>query len=74
MVTAAQNLAKKQSSNEVTWAPQFRELLAFRDLEKDFGMKFAIQNLLAGAPEIDRPIVADVFSRAFGEAVLPARI
>ena len=74
MVTAAQNLAKKQSNNEVTWAPQFRELLAFRDLEKDFGMKFAIQNLLAGAPEIDRPIVADVFSRAFGEAVLPARI
>ena len=74
MVTASQNLAKKQSSNEVTWAPQFRELLAFRDLEKDFGMKFAIQNLLAGAPEIDRPIVADVFSRAFGEAVLPARI
>lgn len=74
MVTASQNLAKKQSSNEVTWAPQFRELLAFRDLEKDFGQKFAIQNLLAGAPEIDRPIVADVFSRAFGEAVLPARI
>ena len=74
MVTAAQNLAKKQSSNEVTWAPQFRELLAFRDLEKDFGQKFAVQNLLAGAPEIDRPIVADVFSRSFGEAVLPARI
>ena len=74
MVTAAQNLAKKQSSSEVSWAPQFRELLAFRDLEKDFGMRFAIQNLLAGAPEIDRPIVADVFSRAFGEAVLPARI
>lgn len=74
MVTASQNLAKKQSSNEVSWSPQFRELLAFRDLEKVFGQKWAIQNLLASAPEIDRPIVADVLSRTYGEAMLPARI
>jgi hypothetical protein len=73
-VTASQNLAKKQTSGEVSWAPQFRELLAFRDLEKVFGTKWAIQNLLASAPEIDRPVVADVFARAYGEAVLPARI
>lgn len=74
IVTASQNLAKKQTSGEVSWAPQFRELLAFRDLEKVFGTKWAIQNLLAAAPEIDRPLVADVFARAYGEAVLPARI
>lgn len=74
IVTASQNLAKKQSSGEVSWAPQFRELLAFRDLEKVFGTKWAIQNLLAASPEMDRPVVADVFARAYGEAVLPARI
>jgi nitric oxide reductase NorQ protein len=74
IVTAAQNLAKKQASGEVSWAPQFRELLAFRDLETDFGTKFAIENLLAAAPEMDRPVVSDVFSRAYGEAILPARI
>jgi MoxR-like ATPase len=74
IVTAAQNLAKKQTSGEVSWSPQFRELEAFRDLEKTFGTKWAVQNLLAAAPEIDRPIVADVFSRTYGEAVLPARI
>ena len=74
IVTASQNLAKKQTSGEVSWAPQFRELLAFRDLEKVFGTKWAVQNLLAAAPEIDRPLVADVFARAYGEAVLPARI
>ena len=74
MVTASQNLAKKQASGEVSWAPQFRELLAFRDLEKTFGTKWAVQNLLAASPEMDRPVVADVFSRAYGEAVLPARI
>lgn len=74
IVTAAQNLAKKQTSGEVSWAPQFRELLAFRDLEKVYGTKWAIQNLLAASPEMDRPVVADVFARAYGEAVLPARI
>jgi len=74
IVTAAQNLAKKQTSGEVSWAPQFRELLAYRKAEETFGTKWAVQNLLASAPEMDRPIVADVLSRTFGEAMLPARI
>ncbi len=74
IVTAAQNLAKKQQAGEVSWAPQMRELLAFRDLAKDFGTKFAIANLLAAAPELDRPVVADVFTRVFGEECRPAKI
>lgn len=74
IVTAAQNLAKKQQSNEVSWAPQMRELLAFRDLASKFGTKFAIANLLAAAPELDRPVVADVFTRVFGEECRPAKI
>lgn len=74
IVTVGQNLAKKRQSSEVSWAPQMRELLAFRDLEKVFGTKFAVANLLAAAPEIDRPIVADVFSRVIGETCLPAKI
>jgi len=74
IVTAAQNLSKKQQSNEVSWAPQMRELLAFRDLADTFGTKFAIANLLAAAPEIDRPMVADVFTRVFGEECRPAKI
>ncbi len=74
IVTASQNLAKKQVSNEVSWSPQFRELLAFRDVAKTFGNTFAISNLLASAPEIDRPVVADVLTRAYGEEVKPAKI
>lgn len=74
IVTAAQNLAKKQQTGEVSWAPQMRELLAFRDLSKDFGTKFAIANLLAASPELDRPVVADVFTRVFGEECRPAKI
>jgi len=73
-VVASQNLSKKQESGEVSWSPQMRELLAFRDLTKKFGSKFAIQNLLASAPELDRPVASDVFGRVFGEQMLPAKI
>jgi hypothetical protein len=73
-VSASQNLAKKQANGETSWSPQFRELLAFRDLSTIFGAKWAVANLLASAPEIDRAVVADVFTRVFGEAVLPAKI
>jgi hypothetical protein len=73
-VTAAQNLSKKQLSGETSWSPQFRELLAFRNIEKSFGTKWAIGNLLAASPEIDRPVVADVFTRVYGEDCRPAKI
>ena len=74
LVTVAQNLAKKQESGEVSWAPQMRELLAFRDIATSFGNSFAISNLLASAPEMDRPVVSDVLSRVFGAEHKPARI
>lgn len=74
VVTAGQNLSKKQQSGEVSWAPQFRELLAFRDIQNEFGTKFAISNLLASAPELDRPVVADVFTRIYAEEARPAKI
>jgi nitric oxide reductase NorQ protein len=73
-VVASQNLSKKMENGETSWSPQFRELLAFRDLSKLFGTKWAVQNLIASAPEIDRPVVADVFTRVFGEPILPAKI
>lgn len=74
VVTASQNLYKKQVSGETSWSPQMRELLAFRDITKEFGTDFAISNLLASAPEIDRPVVADILSRVFGDEYRPARI
>jgi hypothetical protein len=73
-VSASVNLSKKQVAGEVSWSPQMRELLAFRDLSEIFGAKWAVQNLLASAPEIDRVVVADVFTRVFGEEIKPAKI
>jgi hypothetical protein len=75
LVTASQNLYRKQMAKEgISWSPQMRELLAFRDIATTFGTSFALQNLIASAPESDRPDVADVLSRAFGEEIKPAKI
>lgn len=74
LVTAASNLAERVESNTLSWAPQFRELLAFRDISKEFGVPFAVKNLLASCPEMDRDEVQEVFRRAFGDEALAARI
>lgn len=74
LISASANLSKKQEAGEVSWSPQMRELLAFRDILDVFGQEFAIQNLLASAPEMDRPVVADVISRVVGAECKPARI
>jgi len=73
-VTASQNLYKKQQSGEISWSPQMRELEAFRDVSKLFGVKFAIENLIAVAPEMDRPVVIEMMNRVFGEECRPAKI
>ena len=74
IVTVAQNLSRRQQSGECGWGPQMRELLAFRDISKTFGTKFAIANIIAAAPELDRPVVADVFTRVYGEGCQSAKI
>ena len=73
-ITASQNLAKKRAGGEISWSPQMRELLAFRDLSALFGTKFAIENLIASAPENDRPVVIETMNRVFGEEFRPAKI
>ena len=74
IVTVAQNINRRQAAGECGWCPQMRELLAFRDISKSFGTKFAIANLIACAPELDRPVVADVLTRVYGEECRPAKI
>lgn len=72
-VTAAKNLEAKRHSGEVSWSPQMRELLAFKRTEARFSTGLAVANLIGSAPEDDRPIVADVLSRAFGVAATSLR-
>ncbi len=68
-VTAAKNLETKRLNDEVSWAPQMRECLAFAKVHKVFGETLALRNLVAVAPEIDRESVAAVLSAAYGTPV-----
>ena len=74
LVTGAQNLSKRMASGEVSWSPQMRELLAFKATSEVFGTEWAISNLLAATPEMDRPIVADVMSKVFPQEAKPSKI
>lgn len=75
IVTASANLSKKLLAGEVSWAPQLRELIAFAQAERLFGQEFALANLLACTPEIDRATVTDVVKRTYGaSAIVPLRL
>lgn len=74
VITIATNLARKLEASSVSWSPQMRELLAFRDIAALFGTEFAVANLIAGAPEMDRPEVEDVCTRILAIESKAARI
>lgn len=74
LINAARNLDKKRIEGEVTWSPQMRELLAFVTVEKLLGADVALRNLVASAPPMDQPLVADVVSRAVGKVVVALRV
>ena len=66
MITAAQNMQRKVESNNVmSWAPQLRELIAFKRISDEFGEDTALRNMVQTAPEIDRSQVADLISRSY---------
>lgn len=70
-VRVARNLATRQEKGEVGWAPQLRELLAFKKIAAVLGTDAAAANLVGIAPEEDRDTVAAVVRDAFGRTVKP---
>jgi nitric oxide reductase NorQ protein len=73
-VTAAANLNTKLRNGEIGWAPQLRELLAFKHLADTLGTSAAVGNLAAIAPEPDREQVVTVLAQTFGTHVTPLRV
>lgn len=59
VVRIAASLAKKRRAGELTWAPEMRELLAFKALAEALGVDMAVANLVGLAPEDEH---ADVLS------------
>ncbi|WP_431953270.1 AAA family ATPase [Nocardia lijiangensis] len=65
-VKVARELAARQAKGEVGWAPQLRELLAFRKIAAATDSATATANLIGAAPEDDRAIVAAVVRAVYG--------
>ena len=64
-IKAARDLAARQASGEIGWAPQLRELLAYAKVAAILGEHAAIANLVGIAPEEDRDAVAEAVAKAF---------
>jgi MoxR-like ATPase len=69
-VSAARDLAAQQANDEIGWAPQLRELLAYAKVARILGEDAAIANLVGIAPEEDADAVAAAVARAFGRATV----
>nr|WP_296073287.1 AAA family ATPase [uncultured Actinoplanes sp.] len=72
MVRAARNLATRFDSDDIGWAPQLRELLAFKKITDVLGVDVAVANLLGVAPVEDRDAVVKAIKQTFGPTTLEA--
>jgi hypothetical protein len=70
-VRVARNLATRQRSGEIGWAPQLRELIAFQKIAGVLGADAAVANLVGIAPEEDRDVVAEVVGSVYGREITP---
>ncbi|SCL17739.1 AAA family ATPase [Micromonospora inyonensis] len=69
-IDAAVTLNQRLRKHEIDWAPQLRELLAFKRITASLGLAAAVANLAAIAPEPDRPAVVDALQRAYRGATI----
>jgi nitric oxide reductase NorQ protein len=74
MVSAAEHMDKQRQNDEISWAPQARELLAFKDDESNLGLTFALNNLLANVPYTEVPVVKAHLLERFGDLLRNTKI
>lgn len=65
VVQCAQNMQTKVDAENMNWAPQMRELLAYKAVHDAFGEEIALRNLVAVSPASEREAVKDIVSRTF---------
>ena len=70
-IAVAIDLNRKLQDQSIGWAPQLRELIAFRDIADAVGQAAAVGNLAAIAPIDDRDQVVQVLRTHFGAGVTP---
>lgn len=66
MVQVAKRLDQMRIEGVISWSPQLRSLLAYRESARAFGREYAVQGLLGKAPFEDRDPIAEVLLAKFG--------
>lgn len=56
IIRVATHMGNAYNRGEVSWAPQMRELLAFKKIEETFGTEFAVKNIYTVCPEDAREL------------------
>ena len=69
-IDAAIALNARMRKHEIDWAPQLRELLAFKRIAASLGVAAAVANLAAIAPEPDRQTVVEALQKAYRGATI----
>jgi hypothetical protein len=67
IVDAALHLDRIRQAGDLSWAPQARELLRFRDDEAMLGTIYALRNLLSAVPEMEVRAVAQQLQERYGD-------
>lgn len=63
LVRAAQAMNMQRAQGSMSWSPQFRSLLSFKDNLETFGSDFAIKDLISKTPKEDRGALVDSLVR-----------
>lgn len=71
ILRVARLLDAKRRSHEISWSPQLRALLAYRDDLATFGKRYAVSALLGKTPFHDRDEVMGAFGRSFSNGMGP---
>jgi hypothetical protein len=74
VVRAARHLATRHDAGEIGWAPQLRELLAFKRIAAVLGVEAATANLAGVAPAEDRDVVAKAIATHLGAPTEPLHL
>lgn len=65
VVRAARNMRKRRQEGSVSWAPEMRELLAYRRVAETLGRKAAADNMVGAAPPVAREALIEALGSSF---------
>lgn len=74
IIIVAKSLAREKANKSISNPPQARELIAFQRNKDNFGLEFAIANLIASADPRDRAVYTSQLATSFSVSAVALQI